>query len=226
MELQLVQNKELLTSEVQHKLDTLLQLYTGYNVPKIEDSGTKETVLSWAKDIKLNIKELEVMQAEFLKPLKSMQDAIKAKFKPVLEVLEQAEKISKQKVLDYAREQERLAELQRARQQEEENRIAEERKKKLLEEAEAAALFSSPEEAKIIEDQAKAIEPAKIGIVDVKQSGARKIWKFRIVDETKIPRNYLKIDEAKIGQMVRSCSGNIEIDGVEVYSEDSLAIRI
>jgi hypothetical protein len=225
VEIQAFQNKQLLTESAEHRLETLLQLYTGYCVPKIEDAEFKEVVLTWTKDIKLITKELDVMQAEFLKPLKSMQDAIKAKFKPVLEALEKAEKLNKQRVIDYTQEQQRLAEAQRQRQQEEENRIAEEKRKKLLEEAEAAALFGSKVEAAIIEEKAAAVQPAKIGVVVPKPEGMRKIWKFRITDPSKLQRIWLKPDEVKIGQFVRENKGQVEIEGVEIYSEDSLAVR-
>jgi len=47
----------------------------------------------------------------------------------------------------------------------------------------------------------------------------RENWKFRIVDEKKIPREFLKADEVKIGGYVRSMKSAGNISGVEIYNE-------
>jgi len=54
---------------------------------------------------------------------------------------------------------------------------------------------------------------------------AREVWKYRITDLTKIPREYLVPDEAKIGKVVRATEGKIEIPGIEAYSEEDIAGR-
>lgn len=50
-------------------------------------------------------------------------------------------------------------------------------------------------------------------------------WKFRIIDEAKIPRDYMKPDEVKIGQIVRAMKGKLAIPGVQIYPDDSLTTR-
>lgn len=52
----------------------------------------------------------------------------------------------------------------------------------------------------------------------------RTIWKFEITDPTAIPREYLAIDEKKIGAVVRALKADASIPGVRVYAETSLAI--
>lgn len=44
-------------------------------------------------------------------------------------------------------------------------------------------------------------------------------WKFKIIDETKIPREYLIPDVVKIGKMVRAMRRLTSIEGIEIYSE-------
>uniref|UniRef100_A0A6M3L6P9 Uncharacterized protein n=1 Tax=viral metagenome TaxID=1070528 RepID=A0A6M3L6P9_9ZZZZ len=47
----------------------------------------------------------------------------------------------------------------------------------------------------------------------------RKTWKYRIIDEAKIPREYLKPDEIKIGGVVRALKEKCKIEGVQIYEE-------
>jgi hypothetical protein len=47
----------------------------------------------------------------------------------------------------------------------------------------------------------------------------RDVWKFRITDPDKIPREFLIPDEAAIGKVVRAMKGKTKIEGVAVYNE-------
>jgi hypothetical protein len=47
----------------------------------------------------------------------------------------------------------------------------------------------------------------------------RDVWKFRIVNPSLIPRQYLIPNEQAIGGVVRSLKGSAQIPGVEVYCE-------
>lgn len=51
----------------------------------------------------------------------------------------------------------------------------------------------------------------------------RTIWKFRVVDERQVPREYLRVDDTKIGAVVRALKGEARIAGVEVYAEQTVA---
>ena len=50
-------------------------------------------------------------------------------------------------------------------------------------------------------------------------------WKFKITNEKLIPREYLKVDEVKIGQVVRALKSATNIPGVEVYNEGTVSGR-
>ena len=49
-------------------------------------------------------------------------------------------------------------------------------------------------------------------------------WKYKIVDETKLPRNYLMPNEKAIALTVRSMGEISKIDGVQVYRDDEVRI--
>jgi septal ring factor EnvC (AmiA/AmiB activator) len=50
-------------------------------------------------------------------------------------------------------------------------------------------------------------------------------WTYRIIDPALIPRDYLAIDEKKIGAVVRATKGTLQIPGIEIYSETSSRLR-
>ena len=47
----------------------------------------------------------------------------------------------------------------------------------------------------------------------------RETWTFRVVDAARVPREYLMVDNVKIGQVVRALKDAASISGVEIYSE-------
>ncbi len=50
-------------------------------------------------------------------------------------------------------------------------------------------------------------------------------WKFRITNADLIPREYLEVDEKKIGQVVRAMKDKCQIPGIEVYPDSSARFR-
>jgi len=51
-------------------------------------------------------------------------------------------------------------------------------------------------------------------------------WSFEIFDESQIPREYLKVDETKIGKVVRAMQKDTNIPGVRAFPVDSLGKRL
>ncbi len=47
----------------------------------------------------------------------------------------------------------------------------------------------------------------------------RKVWKFRIINEQDIPREYMSVDMTKIGAVVRALKTKCLIPGIEIYEE-------
>ncbi len=54
----------------------------------------------------------------------------------------------------------------------------------------------------------------------------RDLWKFEVVNADLVPREYLTIDEKKIGGVVRALKGETTIPGVRVYSEKTVTGRV
>lgn len=57
----------------------------------------------------------------------------------------------------------------------------------------------------------------------IQNNEVKQVWKHRLVDITKVPAQYLSLNEAAVGKAVRG--GVREIEGIEIYPEDQLAVR-
>ena len=144
--------------------------------------------------------------------------------------LSEAERIIKNALVAFDQEQERLRREEEARQRElarvaEEARVLEQAAAMEIEAheygdtglaAEAEALIQRPIQAPPIAPVAKAT-PKVAGI------SMRTVYKFRIVNAALVPRQYLTVDEQKIGGVVRALGQAANIPGVEVYPDQVVA---
>lgn len=217
----------------------------------LDASGVRSEALTWperARAVTVRDTGTYLTACELLKGIKALRQKIADTFDPHIKrafeahralcrekadaeaPLTQAERILKDATTAYDTEQER-------RRREDERRLAEDARRqeeqRRLEEAAAlereAERLQSPE----LRDEAHALleQPIPTPTVVVpkstpKVSGItyRETWKFRIADPAKVPREYLKVDEIKIGGVVRALKGGTQIPGVEVYAEKIAAV--
>jgi DNA repair ATPase RecN len=141
-----------------------------------------------------------------------------AQKKKIYEPLENVSKHVKRVMSDYDAEQERIRKAEESRLQEIARKEEEERK---LAEAIAAEQSGDKQEAEAIINEEIYVAPVvvKKEVPKVQGMSFRTIWKFRIIDEKKIPREYLTPDSVKIGGVVRSLKKATNIPGVQVYEE-------
>lgn len=139
--------------------------------------------------------------------------------------LTEAETVIKRALVAYTEAEEK-------RRREEERRLAEEARKveeaRRLEEAaalEAEALASGDDEMLATAQEIVAAPVVAPVIVlpterpKVAGISYREVWKFRVTNAALVPREYLSVDEQKIGGVVRAMKGAAKIPGVEVYAE-------
>lgn len=204
--------------DVRNELEPDIQKYVTSLPVKITDN---ETYLVFTDELK-NIKSrLKVIDDRLDKPREKARaawqewvDLIKELKKPLLE----KEEFYKKEIAAYAREQERIRKAEEdrlraiAQKEEEERQLAA---------AVAAEQSGNKEEAEAIIEAPIQAAPVIVERTVPKVAGIsmRENWKFRIVDEKKIPREFLKVDEVKIGGYVRSMKSAGNIPGVEIYNE-------
>jgi KTSC domain-containing protein len=99
--------------------------------------------------------------------------------------------------------------------------------------AQAFEAQGEPERAAQVRQNPTSLAPAYVTPVVLQKEvpkvdgvSSRKNWTFRIRDEAQIPREFLMPNEAAIRQVVRALKDKANIPGIEVYCEDSVAVRI
>lgn len=184
---------------------------------------------------------------EMLKGIKALRKEVDAAFDPIITAahaahreacsqkkraetpLAEAETILKRGLIAYDTEQDRLRREEERRLQELARQAEETRR---LDEAAAlereASTMADLNEGFQLRREAEALleQPIVAPVVVLekttpKVSGIsyREVWRFRITDATKIPREYLAVDEQKIGGVVRAMKGQTNIPGIECYAD-------
>jgi adenylate kinase len=159
-------------------------------------------------------KVVEERRKFFVNPLNEQVKRINSLFKQIAEPLEKAEAIIKSKILTYRQEQER-----KRREEEERLRKLVEAEQKKLEKQAAKKGMPAPPPIPIptIPKQEKTIESNEAQVT------ARVVWDFEIEDETKIPREFLMVNEKAIRAAVKA--GVRNIPGVRIFQREELAVK-
>jgi hypothetical protein len=179
------------------------------------------------KKIKSLYSEVDAKRKSMTTPLDEAKKRIMDFFRVPLDKLTKVEGNIKGAMLTFQRQQEEIRRKEEARLQELARREEEKRKKALEErakKAEAKGDLAKAEE--LLAKKEEAFVPAPIVESQVqKVEGVKtvKIWKFRVVNAAKIPRDYLCVDEKKIGAVAKATKGTLKIEGVEIYSEDVIS---
>ena len=193
------------------------------------------TILDQAKALVVSTQDEARYAADFLKGIKALKKKIEEKLGPVVKAsydawkkacayrkehddpLDTAEAAVKGKLNEYLSDQERQRQAKEAEAQLEAQKTAEAKAEEdacLLEatgDAEAAeAVRAEPVVAPVV-----VITPVEKLAVIATQS----VWKWVVQDENIIPREYLLLDEKKIGAVVRAMKGQTNIPGIQAYEE-------
>ena len=152
-------------------------------------------------ELKGRWKVVEEKRTSLVKPLNDVVKSINAMFKPVLDQWDVTMDVVKRAMHDY---QVREAEAQR----------------KALEAAAALAQQGQTgQEFTALVTQGSAMPVKAQGI------STRVMWRWRVVDATAVPREYLSIDPAKVDAVVKAQQDGAKIPGIEVYREEIMAVR-
>lgn len=156
------------------------------------------------------IKATEDMRKEYTGPLNDYLKSVNSAFKLLSDPLDQAFKITKDKILAHQAEQKR-----RQGEIEEINRLRMEAARK------EAELSGTGEIAglNLIEPLAPPVSHVR---TELGSLGTTKIRKWEVEDLSKVPLDYMMIDAAKVGKVVRA--GIPAIAGIRIWLEDSLRI--
>ena len=205
------------------------------NVNKIEDE--KSLVLQEAEKIVINNQDQYKQAGEFFESVNALIKKAKECFDPIVEAaykahkqavakrdevikpLEQAKSKVKMLMIEYTEKIAReAAEAKRKAEEEERKKLEEQRLQQAIE-LENAGMKEAAEAVLETPVVPLVYLPAEPTLPKVNGFKSRTVWKFKIVNESIIPREYLIVDEVKIGQVVRAMKNLTKIPGVEVYEE-------
>lgn len=191
---------------------------------KVTDAPTYERAGDILGQIKALRKEIDAGYDSIISKAYAAHKEAVAKKKEADEPLAQAEAILKPQMLSFVNEQRRKAEEEERRQREEARKKAEQEQ---LEAAIQAEAEGDKEAAEAIIQEPVYIPPIQVKAEIPKVSGfsVREQWTFEIVDDKKIPREYLIVDEVSIGKIVRAMKDKTRIDGIRAYNASSAAMR-
>ena len=179
---------------------------------QLKNDADVESAVEFLGQVKTRSKRLEEMRVEYTKPLNDHIKKINADFKGWLAPYIEMETRIKGMIGTYRAEQE-------AKRQELERKLREEAEEKAR--AEARKKHTSQKEA--VENVIVPIVEQQTNIVESKTSKAkfRKVKKYRIIDENKIPRKYLMPNDRAIKNEM--ANGIEAIAGIEFYEEEIIA---
>jgi hypothetical protein len=171
--------------------------------------------------VKAKWQTIETQRKKLLSPVDESRKTIMEFFRGPLNFLERAEAAYKKKLSDYSATKQRKRQEEQAKADE----LARKEREKLEQRAAKAEAGGKAEKAELLQRQAAATVAPVVQHQAPKVAGIseRLVWRFEITDPTKIPREYLSVDEKKIGGVVRSLKGDANIPGVRVYSESVVA---
>lgn len=163
-------------------------------------------------DIKRFMKQVEEARKNQVDPFNKLVKRVNDIFRPIGDGLTNSESVIKDKVKQWRikKEQIRQAEEEK-RQREYQAKIAEEQARAKKEKREAEIIVPPPA---IIQTQTKG---------SASTASSRKVWKYEIVDESKIPDEYFVLDESKIKAMIRA--GVHEISGLKIFEDFEISVR-
>jgi len=189
------------------------------------DSAT----MNLAADFLLEIKRKRKWWSDWNKPAKQKLDALKKELldreRQIDEPMERAEnQILKPAMSRFQVEEDR-------KRKEEEDRLRAEAKKNeedaRLRDAQAMADDGHGELADAILAQPVVVAPVVVPRMETPAGiSYRESWKFEVLDPDLVPREYLTVDEKKIGGVVRALKGETRIAGVRVWPEKTIAGRV
>lgn len=196
----LVPKENALQAEINDETDQAKEALSEIKKFEIVDNDSLTFAADVLAEAKGNFKRLDDKRKEITKPINAALKATNALFKPALDFYRNCEAAIKGKMVAA-------------------NAAAQVAAQEALQDAGAAAADGDTEgvtTAIAAHDEAVNL-PAADGVQ------YRSTWKFRIVDETQIPREYLMPDHKLIEGHVRHKKGSTVIPGIEAYEETTVA---
>lgn len=177
-------------------------------IQEVKNQGDVDLTNKILKLISEQIRVVEEKRKSFTAPLNWSLKEINTTFKAITNPLQTAKNILSNKVMAWRQKEQEKIRIEQARieKEEERRRKIQEAHEKQGHEVSKPVIMTRPEPLKVKDT-----------------TTTRKVWKFKITDSAKVPREYMIIDDGKIREAVRN--GIREIEGIKIYQEEIIVIR-
>lgn len=200
------------------------------NDAKIENEADKENAVIMLKEISDYKKAIKKQEDELSSDAKKELAEIKAMFNEPKSFLNDAEEIVRGKINHFLNEQKARMEAEALALKQK----AEDEALKQAEELEALKSGAGEYDAVTRKAMIEAIEAKQNKLIDatakqaeINQSSAnsvvRKVWAFRLTDLSKVPLQYIQLNETAVRNAIKS--GERNIAGLEIFQECQVAIK-
>lgn len=195
---------------------------------KIVDQQTRENASAFLSAVRGKWKELDAKRDKFVRPLNEEVSSINNEFKAIQQPLVDFGEILKAEIKrDYEEQQLIQRKKEMLIREEEYKRIAAAQKD--LKSKNDLVRQEAVEKITAIQTEADAkinsAAPVKTIHTSHGSTSVKKVWKWKLIDFKKVPDNYKVINEKMLNAVVKASSGNIEIPGIEIYSESNVGVR-
>jgi hypothetical protein len=187
----------------------------------VTNDAENDLALQTVRDIKALKKNIEAYFAPMVESAHAAHKAMTKARGDATKPLDDMEAAIKAKVLPYATAK---AAAEREAREAEQARLRQEAAA-AREQAETAAIFGDETEAAALEAQAHILKHQAAAIVPGKAAGTRDNWKWRVADETLIPRSYLVPDKDRLDYEAKKGKGASSVPGIEFYNEPIVVVR-
>jgi hypothetical protein len=202
-------------------------------------------IVKYAQDLRITSAKIFEQASERLQIIKGIRNRIADKFDPIIKKAYEAHrdmvKIKNEIVrpLDNAEksikdQQVKYTILERQKQREKELKAIADAKKKQREleakaqkDAEKLEKKGEPEKAEQVVESVPQVPVKEVEsrVPKVEGQHIRKTWKAKVIDENKVPRKYMIVDQKKLDKLAKATEGKEQVDGVEFYPVETVVAR-
>lgn len=169
-------------------------------------------------------KALRALRLSVTKPLNDEVDHVMTFFKPYMDKFDRAVTMLSDGMMDYEKRKREAARLEQLRLEEEERQRKEaEEKAKQQEEVVVPARIDTAISQQDIKEAYGLQEVPLTEAKTARVTGLKTVvtWGFKIVDESRIPREYWVLDTAKLNGLARVMQDKLNIPGIEYTKDES-----
>jgi hypothetical protein len=218
------------------------------NMPAVETAEQAEIVSEYRAQLNRQAKELDKERLAMTAPVREHITMLNQKYNVHIERAERACKLCDNLLMPYMKEQRRKRE--EAERKAAAEKRAEEEARQVAEEAERAAekIAAETQDAEALKEAESRVTAAKAGLNELRSrpvaptpaksvvgmlgsaTGLRKIWKYKLVDISKVPEAYLlppeeRLQKKALNQIAKRDQETAHVPGIEFYYEDSLTSK-